>query len=185
MTSQELKQIINDRLDNGGFWSDEEIYKALTEAQYFIVDYLVKSHKLLHTLLETIETIDGKIGSGEVFSVSVKFDDEKGDYIPARLISEEQYNIIRDNHLLEPTQEDPVAYQNGVEIRTVPSAESVLVTQLKEITEIDASNNSMLDDRVIPIMIDYAVGTLMMKDPDRAQEGNAIKANAIKQLGVL
>ena len=176
MTTAEMLATLKTRLDDG-FWTDTELYQALTNGQREVVLYLSKTLKYAKDYIE--RATKNFVSDGEVIMttrpiLSARYAYDGTDYYNCRILNVADVVSVQANTFLEPDEYDPVLYQDDEEVTILPSPaggkSKIEYVTLKAIDPIDATHEPTLDERTHNAIVQWAYAEVLSKDESRAGE---------------
>jgi len=181
MTSAEMLTVLKTKLDSG-FWTDTELYQALSNGQREVLTFLASSGKYSKDYITRVTknfTSDSEPVTESRPIVSARYSYGGTNYYACRIYSVAEAVGVKDNSLLSPDEYDPVLYQNATEATLLPSPvgnqSKIEYTRLKDIGDIDSSTQPKLDERTHNAIVQWAYAEVLSKDESRAAEGEAEK----------
>lgn len=193
MTSALMLARLRTLLDeaSASFWTDAEIYSALSDGQREVVDILFakgRKHNLLKPLLKTATGSD-TTSSGITLPTDFKEFINASyttltteDQIPCNVVDyDEIFLRDKDNTYLTPIRATPVVYLKAttglrlIYFEPTSSHCDYSIVYLKQPTEIDVSTQPILSPETHESIIMYAYSFLLRKDMRPAEADSALK----------
>ena len=193
MTSANMLARVRTLLDeaSAGFWTDAEIYSALSDGQREVVDILFaksRKHNLLKSLLKTASDTDT---TSSAITLPTDFKEfinasyttlTTEDKLPCKIVDyDEIFLRDKDNTYLTPIRATPVVYLSATtglrliyfEPTSIHCDYSILY--LKQPTEIASGTEPILPPETHEAIIMYAFSFVLRKDMRQAEADSALK----------
>lgn len=153
---------------SSGFWSDDEIYRALTSGQNELINYKIsefKSTKLVPEILRPLIENTTGAGTANLPSDYLHYIDIYVDSTPVFVRDITSRSHYSNNSFLASASTQPYCYFTNSQI-VFETSVNWTMDYIKKPTDISVSQNPTLDDRAMNAVLQYAFAELLKKDSD-------------------